>query len=260
MRKSRWLWRMIGTVSLVTTVVLSAGFGYAVRTVVFPQGGMPAAVVQETTREQDGIEDSISIVALGDSLTVGFGDATGKGYVRGLREKLEKTADVPVYIVGNFAQNGYTTSQVIKDLRQREGVREAVKRADLVVMTVGGNDLFQPGSEIDVGKIKGEMSGALMNIRGILVKIREINPDAHIYYIGLYNPFIELKNIEGTTEIVQQFNADVFRVAEQFERITLVPTFDLFENDVERFLASDSYHLNEAGYARIADRLAMLLE
>jgi lysophospholipase L1-like esterase len=255
---TRWLWRTIGTVSVIGTLLLAAGFVYAVKTVLNPSGTI--AVV--TTAEESAFENeaSIEIVGLGDSLTVGYGDATGKGYVRGLQERLQETMNVPVYVLANFAQNGYTTSQVLSDLQEREGIAEALKKADVIVMTVGSNDLMKIGNEVDADTFHARIPETEANIRRILATIRDITTEAHIYYIGLYNPFIEYKEIQGTTLAVQAWNEAVFAAMEPYDNVTFVPTFDMFQQGGDRFLSSDRYHLNEDGYARIAARLAMLME
>jgi lysophospholipase L1-like esterase len=258
MGKSRLLWRFIGLVSVIGTIILITGFIYAVKSVVFPSGGFVQEVVEE--RSFLGNEDSVEIVALGDSLTVGFGDSTGKGYVKGVQEKLSQNIEVPVYVVANFAQNGFTTSQIDADLDNRQGIQEAIRGADIILMTAGGNDLFQMGEEIEPSVFKERIPNAQSNLKRIFEKINSLNPNARVYYIGLYNPYIEYKDIRGTSLAVQDWNSAVFEVVEPYDNVTFVPTFDLFQQNIDRFLSSDNYHLNDEGYARVATRLTMLME
>jgi len=259
MQRSRWLWRSIAAVSVLFTLLWVAGFAYAVKTVVAPNGTI--FPVEDALEEAPFAgEDSIDIVALGDSLTFGYGDSTGQGYVGRLRVLLEERMDVPAHVVGNFAVNGYTTDQILADLKEREGVAQALRRADVVLLTAGGNDLVRLGDEIDVESFKGNIPATQANIREILATIRDVTPKAHIYYIGLYNPFIEFTDIEGTSLAVQAWNAAAFEELEPMPAATFVPTFDLFQHGGGRFLASDRYHPNDEGYARIAERLAQLME
>ncbi|HZG78161.1 MAG TPA: GDSL-type esterase/lipase family protein [Paenibacillus sp.] len=259
MQRSRWLWRGIAAVSVTFALLFACGFAYAVKTVLAPSGSI-VPIADEAEDAPLAREASVEIVALGDSLTFGYGDSTGRGYVGRLRELLEERTGVPTHIVGNFAANGYTTLQVLADLNEREGIAEALRRADLVVMTVGGNDLLRLGDEIDVEAFRENIPETQANIREILVTIRDITPEAPIYYIGLYNPFIEYTDIEGTSLAVQAWNAAAFETLNAMDDATFVPTFDLFQRGVDRFLASDRYHPNDEGYARIAERLAALLE
>lgn len=251
-------WRPIGAVALLCTVVLLLGFGFAIRTVVFPEeGGLERIAAPEPEPPK---REQMNIVALGDSLTLGTGDESGKGYVVRVKEQLSDTLDIPVYVVGNFAQNGYTTTQVLADLNERKGIQQAVREADVVLMTAGGNDLFRIGDEVNPQSIRDKFPDALQNIQNIMAKIKNINPEARVYYIGLYNPFIDLPQFEGSTDLIQEWNAEVFRLAEQNDGVTFVSTFDLFENGVGRFLSADFYHPNEAGYTRIAKHIVLLLE
>ncbi|TLS53171.1 hypothetical protein FE782_07350 [Paenibacillus antri] len=259
MQRSKWLWRAIAAVSVLFTLLFVAGFAYAVKTVVAPHGAIRSVADAREEAPFEG-EDSIEIVALGDSLSFGYGDSTGQGYVGRLRALLEEQADVPTHVVGNFAVNGYTTERVLADLKDREGIAEALRRADIVLMTAGGNDLVRLGDEIDVRTFEANIPDAQAHIREILATIRDVTPRAHIYYIGLYNPFIEYTEIEGTSLAVQAWNAAVFEATEPLTDTTFVPTFDLFQHGVGRFLSSDRYHPNDEGYARIAERLAALMK
>ncbi len=258
MKSSRNLWRVLASVSVIGTIVLMISFTYAIRVVVFPQGG----VIEESNATPNPVQDNanLQIVALGDSITVGFGDTTGKGYVKNLQELLSEERNQPVYLVGNFAQNGYTTSQVLADLTERNGIQQAVKSADIILLTAGGNDLFRMGDEIDVKAFQDKIPATQAILQNIFQKINEINPDLTIYYVGLYNPFIEAVEIEGTSIAVQAWNNAAFQAAEAYDNIVVVPSYDLFEQKMGDFLSSDNYHLNDAGYLKIAKRLAMLIE
>ncbi|WP_274364671.1 GDSL-type esterase/lipase family protein [Paenibacillus thermotolerans] len=253
-------WRPIGAIALLCTVILLVGFGNAVRTVVFPQEGGLDRNANAAPEADQPKREGISIVAIGDSLTVGTGDESGKGYVVRAKELLGGTSNVPVRVLGNFARNGYTTTQVLAELNEREGIQEAIREADVVLMTAGGNDLFRIGDEVDPVSIREKFPEALNRLQSIMAKIKSLNADARVYYIGLYNPFIDLAQFEGSSDLIQEWNAEVFKLAEQYEGVTFVSTFDLFENGVSRFLSADFYHPNGAGYERIAKHIALLLE
>jgi len=260
MNPTRWLWRSIAAVSVLGTVLLAAGFAYAIKTVVAPSGSIAPPERPAAASPLAG-EASVEIVALGDSLTVGYGDDTGKGYVRGLQERLKARTAAEAHVVANFARNGYTAEEVLADVREREGVRQAIRLADVVVLTAGGNDLMSVmEDEVDPEAFVSRIPRTEEALVGILAAIRELNPEAHVYYVGLYNPFLEWTAVEGTTEAVASWNDAAFRAVAPDPRATFVPTFDLFEADPKRFLSADGYHPNAEGYARIADRLAKLME
>ncbi|HZG85327.1 GDSL-type esterase/lipase family protein [Paenibacillus sp.] len=259
MQRSRWLWRTIALCGVAFTALFVFGFAYAVKTVMLPEGAAPPAARAPET-PMAGADGALKIAALGDSLTYGFGDSTGQGYVGRVRSLLEEHADVPVHVAGNFAQNGYTTDRILEDVKEREGIAAALAIADVVVLTAGGNDLFSVGDEIDASSFVSGIPETQEELRELLAAVRGAAPEAHVYYIGLYNPFIAYDEFAGTTEAVQAWNMAAFETIESFEAMTFVPTFDLFENGTERKLASDRYHPNDEGYARIAERLAALIE
>jgi lysophospholipase L1-like esterase len=201
----------------------------------------------------------VSVVALGDSLTVGTGDETGKGYVAYVLETLTRKTDIPVKLLDNFARNGYTSDQVLSDLAADEDLREAVREADVVLMTIGGNDLVRPDLALSPEAIRSRFSGTLANIHNILVKIRGINKDVQIYYIGLYNPFDRVEGLEEASSLVSEWDEEMKTMSEAVTGVTYVPTFDLFGENMMEYLATDAYHLNAEGYLLVAERLAGLL-
>lgn len=68
-------------------------------------------------------------------------------------------------------------------------------------------------------------------LQEILKKVKEINPDAQIAYIGLYNPFGDVKELEKPgNAVVAAWNDAALAILNNEDKMTLVPTFDLFEN------------------------------
>nr|WP_255570414.1 GDSL-type esterase/lipase family protein [Cohnella sp. CFH 77786] len=211
----------------------------------------------------------ILIAALGDSLTVGTGDATGNGYVKTAAEALAKAMDKPVRVVNNLALGGLRADQLLERLDDT-GFVNAIRQADVVMLTIGGNDLFQfatnggsmaQGSDISPAQLESRLPEAENRLRDVLAKIRSLNGTARIVYVGLYNPFYDLERIRvEASDIVQRWNAYAHHLAVADGNATVVATYDLFESDIARFLSSDHFHPNEAGYARIADRIVQVLQ
>ena len=76
-----------------------------------------------------------SYVALGDSITTGYGLAENEtGFAR-------QVADSNGYTLTNLAQNGVTSSMLFASLSGSE-VSSAIASADLITVTIGGNDLM----------------------------------------------------------------------------------------------------------------------
>jgi len=257
-KQSRLLWRTIGLISILATCFFIVGFGYAIKSVMYPQ----LSNLQNEPPIQEEIpvtDDGFTILALGDSLTKGTGDAASYGYIRHVYEALKESKDDEAKL-RNFAVNGYRTSQLLDDITKRAGVIAAIQQANIITLTIGGNDIFSIGEEVNIDVARELMPSSIQNIDQILTRLHELNPNTMIYYIGLYNPFNELEQAEDTSLFVQDWNHEVFKIVNRYPEMTLVPTFDLFEHNVMSYLASDRYHPNQLGYERIAERVLQLIE
>ena len=265
--KSRHIWAAVGSSALIATVLLAAGLVYAIQDIVNPQPahyeGSPAAGAEAP--EED---PSIEIVALGDSLSAGIGDASGKGYVQNVKEMLADAEDKPVNVIGNYAKPGYTTGQLLNDLQTQQGFAYAIGKADIVLLTIGGNDLFAIGQDVmqsqteglDPAKVRERMPEPLSRLEQILEKLSSMNPKATIVYVGVYNPFYDLPEMREASVYVQEWNDQAFRIANRLPNAVVVPTFDLFQLNLSNYLYSDHFHPNRDGYVRMAERVVQALK
>jgi lysophospholipase L1-like esterase len=204
--------------------------------------------------------DEFHYVALGDSLTRGIGDAEGKGYVGIVREKLGAELGQKL-VVTNLSVSGATTADLFTQLEET-GVQHVVSKANLITMTIGGNDLFRGAGDlenIELGKISQDQKTYIERLRRIFDELRRLNPEAPIYMIGLYNAFGDLEQSQTTNEIVADWNYRVGLLSLQYQGITFVPVADLFLGQLDNTLYSDHFHPNGEGYRRVAERLAGLL-
>lgn len=259
MKSSRLLWTMIGFVSIVSTCIFIFGFGYAIKTVIDPQASKNGISAPPVESDDLVYDDEIHMLAIGDSLTKGAGDQTSKGYIGHVKEALADKTNQPVTLI-NFAVNGYTTDQLLQDLQTNEAEVRAIERADFILLTIGGNDLFTVGDEVNILNSSAIMGDAIERLDQILTKLVEINPEASIYYVGLYNPFMDFDNHQEISLFVQEWNNAVFKIANRYSNITLVPTYDLFENHGKAYLSSDRFHPNQKGYEQIAERVIQTIE
>lgn len=267
MKSTRRLWKTVGTLSLLTTVLLIGGLVYAVNDIVNPKA-VPFGEAAERPAPQTETKDTIGVVAVGDSLTVGTGDVSGKGYVQNVREKLAALTKKQVTVIGNYAVNGYRTDQLLNDLQNPNGIPYAIQKADIILLTIGGNDLFAIGrdvlnsntDELSPEKVRERMPEPMKRLEQILVKLAELNPKATIVYVGVYNPFYDLPEMRPASVHIQEWNNRAFDVANRYSNILVVPTFDLFQRQFAKYIYSDHFHPNQEGYVRVAERVLQALE
>jgi len=273
---TRFLWRTVGSAALLSTLLCGAGFVYGVNQIIFPKAATapaPAAPSETPPPKQTtaslASREKIQIVALGDSLTAGTGDLSGRGYVGQVKEKLEKQLGKPVFIFNNFAIPGFKTTDVLADLDAKKDIGTAISQADLILLTIGGNDIFEGGQGIfngDAGEefstqaAKDRLPAALKRLEQILDRVAKQNPNAVICYVGLYHPFLDLDTKKEGSLVVEQWNSAAFEIANRYSNIVVVPTYDLFELNLNKYLYTDHFHPNQDGYERIAERIAQIVK
>ncbi|MFB9275202.1 GDSL-type esterase/lipase family protein [Cohnella cellulosilytica] len=272
MKSSSVLWRTLGIVSLVCLLAMLAGFGWALKDSWYPREGLalPEASAPEKAEGGDwSAKSELYVAALGDSLTKGTGDATGEGYVARTVASLAERMDKPVHLVNNMAVNGMRADQLAVRLDDK-GFVNAVGRADIVLLTIGGNDLFQvaqgggslaEGGDLSPEALRERLPDVKPRLKEVFDKIRAVNPVARIVYVGLYNAFYDVPQMrEAASRTVADWNGYAYELALADGNATVVPTYDLFEFRVTDYLSSDHFHPNALGYERIAGRIVDALQ
>jgi lysophospholipase L1-like esterase len=279
MREKAIQWTMI--IAAVTGLVWVGGLGWAIQDY-FTHRAMVPIEMAATTSLQSSVpvsksvpgspaasvpasapvvkSDSLRVLALGDSLTKGTGDPEGKGYVGYLFDDMKAKSGRDI-VLENYGVNGQTASQLAVSLGL-DPLKAQVKAADFILISIGGNDLFKGGQtlgDLSSARIKAIEDPYMRQLDTILKQLREENATAKIFLIGLYNPFIDLKDSAATTKIVRDWNYRAAEVVAPYPQTVLVPTFDLFQLKVQDYLARDLFHPNAAGYRLIGDRVASLI-
>lgn len=272
LNNSKWIWRSVWIVSIAATLVLITGFVYAVNDVLYPKGEALAGALPQAT-EAPALEDgTLRIVALGDSLAKGTGDNSGKGFAKRTVDQLT-SGGAKAELIGNLGINGLTTAGLQAKLNE-EGIQYAVKQANVVLVSIGGNDLFR-GSELLNGanaapeeameeitpeSLLAALPEASKRLDGILERIAGLNPKAKIYYVGLYNPFGDLeKLLTPGNQAVTAWNNAAMDLINKHPNMMLVPTFDLFSGHLDSYLYTDHFHPNGDGYERISERIVQAI-
>lgn len=302
------LWRTIGFTSLAATLLLLFGFGYAVNELLNPPAPRQAADPEPspgTGSRPPSVREGYRIVAIGDSLTQGIGDVSGEGYVKRTASLLQKKTGKPVEILNNLGVSGLRADELAERLTEDDAYTMALSRANLILFTIGGNDLFQfaqtesgladadkgfpaeaspqgaapvtpPGAAPDQAAVtapgpasrvaldprqsKQRLGEGVERLERVIDRLHEINPEASVVYVGLYNPFYDIPELRTGSLVVQDWNREAYGMLHRYPNMTLVPTADLFETAISRYLSQDRFHPNGDGYAAIAERIVQTLE
>jgi lysophospholipase L1-like esterase len=200
----------------------------------------------------------INLVALGDSITHGIGDPAKKGYIEGVKVKLQETQKTPVKL-SNYAIPRYSADQVLEQLQDKT-INAQIKKANYIILYIGTNDFRKSANHqfnpLEVKKINEGKAIFTTNLNKILENIRNNNPGAPIFVLGLYQPYVEYSNRNKILSTIKDWNDGMIQVAGNFDRTYFVPTLDLFQDKPKSTYFSDSLHPNPAGYQLIADRLS----
>jgi lysophospholipase L1-like esterase len=257
------LWFLPATLGLATAGVFAAGFATALRgrlgEPVDPS--VPPVAAPATAASAPAENGAFRIVALGDSLTRGAGDAAGGGgYPERVAAALRKEGRT--VSVENLAVDGAETGDFLRKMEDA-AVKERTAGANLILLSIGGNDLshsmrsFSPG-EAAADPTAAALGEASQHLLRILPLLRKQNPSAPIRILGLYNPFPETFDRKLARETLLKWNVALEEASYAVPEATVVPTADLFDERPDR-LSPDRFHPGANGYGEIAGRVLSTL-
>lgn len=221
----------------------------------------PTSATSTYSAGEQADSNTIRITTLGDSLARGYGDEEGGGFAGAVAAGLQTAAPAKKIQLNNVAVDGYKIADLNAQLKQPD-VLAKVKAADVLLLSIGGNDLYQSGRtllNLDMREIEQIRNDFREQYRTALANIRELNPNAPLYMIGLYNPFSELSNAAQTNPIIRAWNELVGELLATDQKATFVPTFDFYQYDPQALLHTDQFHPNRQGYQKMAERILSTL-
>ncbi|WP_435925415.1 GDSL-type esterase/lipase family protein [Paenibacillus sp. DYY-L-2] len=255
------IWRIAGFFSALSTLLLLGGFLFAVVDITNPKALNGTGTVAPPREERPAKLVNWDLTAIGDSLAKGTGDDTGKGFARRTVELL-KQQGVSSTMINNLGINGLTTEKLLKSLND-QGVRNAIGQSGIVLLSIGGNDLFNGTEHLLSGErlptpeeLDDTIDKSSVFFRQAVDRLHEINPQAALVYVSLYNPFSDLEEMrEIGDNATMRWNEMVQKTLAEYEGTLVVPTYDLFTQNAARYLSGDHFHPNGDGYQAIAVRI-----
>ncbi len=239
---------------ILAAFIAVGAFGFGFVSFVRGDTGTPVDWMQPRPVVEAPPRNVIVPLVLGDSLARGTGDETGLGIGGRLGEELKKRR-IPAKPAVNLGVSGARTADLLKELDSRN-VRTLIAESSVVIVSIGANDLWG-GTDWRSAQPRdpeAAMAGVLDRMTKILHIVRDANPKARIFLIGLYNPFARTPAGPLLTSLVNRWNGKLLERFGSDPNLTVVPTSDLFSHRDR--LSMDHFHPSNEGYALIAQRIA----
>lgn len=211
----------------------------------------------ESTKQMIQNLGHLRITLIGDSLTAGVGDETDdNGYEKVLEAYLTENYEGP-FTIDNFGKRGNRSDQLLERLQEQE-ITSSIERANVIFITIGANDIMKIVKEnifsLSYDDFLVEQKGYEERLRSIFTEIRKKNKTAHIYLIGLYNPFDEyFGDIPELERIIDDWNWIGHLVVKEQQHATFVPIKNAFQKSEENLFSEDHFHPNHKGYTLIGE-------
>ena len=213
----------------------------------------------------------VTYVAIGDSLTKGVGDSTNQGgFVPLLAQSLTNESGLEFKAI-NYGVSGNTSGQILSRIREKKEIRKDLKQAQLLTITVGGNDLrkaiLEDTSNLDLDRFEKASKTYEKNLKQIIELARKDNPDLPVYVVGIYNPlYLNFPDLTELQTLVDQWNQRTEEILSAYQGVYFVPINDLLYRGVDgksgvteselgketvtndALYDEDSFHPNHTGY------------
>lgn len=193
-------------------------------------------------------------LALGDSMTTGYGVGTHQSFVTLFYLSLQSS--FPGLRYENLGVNGLTSGGLVTLMRQKGGC-SLIAQSNIISVTMGSNDLLAVGKALSAGTgtnidlALGNLNRNLMLIGGYL---RTVNPSALVKIATIYNPLspIDKQSIDLTQGLVKSANRSIIHMAREF-RFVVIPVAKAFSGREQLLLGPDHLHPNVVGHSIMAD-------
>ena len=232
---------------------------------------LPSAEPVMTKLSASAKKKVVNYVAIGDSLTKGVGDSTNQGgFVPLLAQSLTNETDLEFKAI-NYGVSGNTSGQILSRMQEKKEIRKDLKRAQLLTITVGGNDLrkaiLEDTSNLDLDRFEKASKTYEKNLKQIIELARKDNPDLPVYVVGIYNPlYLNFPDLTELQTLVDQWNQRTEEILSAYQGVYFVPINDLLYKGIDgksgvteselgketvtndALYDEDSFHPNNTGY------------
>lgn len=256
--KRKWIWYPTVFLMLVGTLVFIYGFINAFSIGVQATKKTEAISVYVDLPEVVSTQDRV-FFSIGDSLARGTGDLEEGGFVGRSVRKLESHLETEISLF-NVAVEGLKAEELVIQLNN-EQLLEGIKQADLIFMSIGGNNLRtiqNTPEDQKQGIYDLTLKAYLENLNLAVERIRDNNKSADIVFIGLYHLDYSDLGI-GDSPYILNWNYETALLLEGYSNTLFIPTYDLFKKNHSEWLSFDQLHPNALGHEGISNRIMEVL-
>lgn len=217
--------------------ILVATISFLFLILMIPKAPPQLGTGMKPTKKTD-TKEVIHFVAIGDSLTEGVGDLTKSGgFVPLVAKDLQERYNLNGVETDNFGKNGDRSDQILKRIKKNEEIQKGLKSADIITLTVGGNDLMKVVRgdifKLTKNSFKNPMKNYQKEVTSIFKEIRKYNEQAPIYVLGIYNPFyLYFEDLTEMQEIVNDWNDGTEAAVKKEQNAYFIPINDLLYKGV----------------------------
>lgn len=232
---------------------------------------LPSAEPVMTKPSTSAKKKVVTYVAIGDSLTKGVGDSTNQGgFVPLLAQSLTNETGLEFKAI-NYGVSGNTSGQILSRMQEKKEIGKDLKQAQLLTITVGGNDLrkaiLEDTSNLDLDRFEKASKTYEKNLKQIIELARKDNPDLPVYVVGIYNPlYLNFPDLTELQTLVDQWNQRTEVTLSAYQGVYFVPINDLLYKGIDgksgvteselgketvtndALYDEDSFHPNNTGY------------
>lgn len=201
---------------------------------------------------------SIDHLAIGDSVIRGMGAGQHQDLVFQFSNQLAKQTHKKIQFK-NEGINGITSGE-LNDLVQAGRFDNEIKKADIITINVGGNDILRKVKDKNLRNVFQTFDQLQTtfstNLTDITTRIKKLNPKATIVYLELYNPLTPTNEFYPLADkLLPNWNLNIYEVANQYPTSVVVETTKVINGKNLNNLSADGVHPNSAGYSAISDQM-----
>ncbi len=215
-----------------------------------------------TTTTPPASSNTKSLVALGDSITFGFGLGT---------TNLQPSPEAFPYLIGkagnlsvtDLGVPGLTSSGLLTDLATTS-FQKAVKGASVITLDIGSNDLLQPATKdglftgqtitpTELAQFATVVQQFTTNLQTTLQTLVKLNPTAKIVVYNIYNPVPSSDTTAHAVadQVLSAMNAAIAQEAGAFH-LPVANAYSAFSGHVSQYILTGNVHPNAQGQAVLA--------